>query len=178
MAKNAVMVNRAPVLTLWGAVVAERAGFNSDAALTLGRAVAGLNAQAKGRRLGIFKAPEAKGGKPPKKAGLGEEFWVPLLGRSVPAKRTAEGVRAVAGATPIKPAQVQAYLEKAFGDDLPPVRQAMQQLARAYDADELAEEAYKLYERFRPQISAGQRGWGQKGELDLNLIRSLARKVS
>ena len=39
-----VMVNRAPVLTLWAAVVgAEVLGFEHDQALTLGRALAGLN---------------------------------------------------------------------------------------------------------------------------------------
>jgi hypothetical protein len=48
-------INRAPVLTLWAAIVAERLGFDHDEALTLGRAVAGLNAQSKGKRLGIFE---------------------------------------------------------------------------------------------------------------------------
>jgi hypothetical protein len=43
-----VMVNRAPVLTLWAAVVAEVLGFEHDEALTLGRAVAGLNTYSKG----------------------------------------------------------------------------------------------------------------------------------
>jgi exodeoxyribonuclease V gamma subunit len=37
-----LVVNRAPVLTLWAAVVAEVLGFEHDEALTLGRAVAGL----------------------------------------------------------------------------------------------------------------------------------------
>src|SRR5262245_24241278 len=50
--------NRAPVLMLWAAVVAQRLGFDEDEALTLGKALAGLNAQAKGRRLGIFKPHE------------------------------------------------------------------------------------------------------------------------
>ena len=38
--RNSVMGNRAPVLTLWAAVVAEVLGFGHDEALTLGRAVA------------------------------------------------------------------------------------------------------------------------------------------
>jgi hypothetical protein len=41
-------------------VVAQRLGFDDDEALGLGKAVAGLNAQAKGRRLGIFKPHEEK----------------------------------------------------------------------------------------------------------------------
>ena len=49
MASTTISINRAPVLTLWAAVVAQRLGFAEDEALTLGKAVAGLNAQAKGR---------------------------------------------------------------------------------------------------------------------------------
>ena len=45
---DTIRVNRAPVLTLWAAVVAERLGFDRDTALTLGQAVAGLSAHAKG----------------------------------------------------------------------------------------------------------------------------------
>ncbi len=50
-----MMVNRAPVLTLWAAVVAEVLGFEHDEALTLGIAVAGLNAYSKGVSLALFK---------------------------------------------------------------------------------------------------------------------------
>jgi len=34
--RRSVMINRAPVLTLWAAVVAEMLGFDYDEALTLG----------------------------------------------------------------------------------------------------------------------------------------------
>jgi len=47
-----VIVNRAPVLTLWAAVVAERLGHPADTALTLGRAVAGSAARMKTRNIG------------------------------------------------------------------------------------------------------------------------------
>jgi len=40
MATRAVEINRAPVLTLWAAVVAERMGFDWDEAVSRGRAVA------------------------------------------------------------------------------------------------------------------------------------------
>lgn len=42
--EQTIQVNRAPVLTLWALVVAERLGCTQDEALTLGRAMAGLNA--------------------------------------------------------------------------------------------------------------------------------------
>jgi hypothetical protein len=45
MAGHNILINRAPVLTLWATTVAERLGFDQDEALTLGKAVAGLTAQ-------------------------------------------------------------------------------------------------------------------------------------
>ena len=73
---DTVTINRAPVLTLWAAVVAERLGFDRDEALTLGKAVAGLTAQSKGQRLGIFTpSPEAvrrQRAEKAKKAGVQE----------------------------------------------------------------------------------------------------------
>jgi hypothetical protein len=39
--------------------------------------------------------------------------------------------------------------------------------------EKLADVAHTLYERFRPPIAPGRRGWGQPGDLDLSLIRSL-----
>lgn len=178
MALPKIMTNRAPVLTLWAAVVAERLGYDREAALTLGKAVAGLNAQSKGRMLGIFGPPKApEDGQPPKKVGLGEEFWVTLCDRAVPAKNAPDGVRAVVKEKPIDPAAVRKYLQGKFGEDLAAVREAMAALAGAFSPDELSERAYSLYERFRPEIPGGQRGWGAQGELDLDLVRSLAVKA-
>jgi hypothetical protein len=52
----------------------------------------------------------------------------------------------------------------------------MQKLAKAYTPQELAHDAYRLYERFRPAIPAGKKGWGAKGDLDLGLIERLAKE--
>jgi len=96
-----ILINRAPVLTLWASVVAERLGFKHDEALSLGKALAGLNAQSKGRRLGIFK-PTPKELKPVREHERGEELRVELLGRALPAVNTDQGVRAVVKSKPIK----------------------------------------------------------------------------
>lgn len=174
MAENVIMINRAPVLTLWAAVVAERLGYERESALTLGKAVAGLNAQSKGRMLGIYGRPKApERGGPPKKTGLGEDFWIDLCDRGVPVKNTADGVRAVVKDKPIDPDSVQRYLEGKFGQDLAAALGAMTHLARSLDTEDLSARAYSLYEQFRPDIPAGRRGWGAKGELDLGFIRSL-----
>jgi len=153
--------------------MAERLGFKHDEALSLGKALAGLNAQSKGRRLGIFK-PTPKGLKKVREGERGEEFWVALLGRALPAVNTGQGVRAVVKSKPIQPDGVERYLEGKFGDALPRVRKAMMELAYALDTDELAQRGFGLYEQFRPQISEGIGGWGAKGELDLGRIAKLA----
>jgi hypothetical protein len=175
MTKPIVQINRAPVLALWGAVVAERLGYDTLSALSLGKVLSGLNAQAKGRSLGIFHTKKASDGGPPKRIGLGEEFWIELCGRGIPAKNTADGVRAVVRDKPVDPAAVQRYLEKKFGDDLDRVKSAMRDLAGSFEPEELSDRAYSLYEEFRPVIPKGTRGWGAKGDLDLDLIRSLTR---
>jgi hypothetical protein len=117
-------------------VVAQRLGFDEDEALTLGKAVAGLNAQAKGRRLGIFKPHEEKAKKAREKE-RGERFWIEVLGRPVPAINTDDGIRAVQKGRPIDPDSVRRYLEDKFGEDSKAVRSAMQKLAKAYRPQEL-----------------------------------------
>lgn len=174
MTDNIVTINRAPVLTLWAAIVAETLGYEHDTALTLGRCVAGLNAQSKGRMLGIFGPPKRDAREAaPKKVGLGEDFWIELCDRGVPVQNTQNGVRAVTKDKPIDPASVEKYLVGKFGDDLDAVRDAMTTLAESLDPEALASDAYRLYERFRPSIPRGTKGWGATGELDLDLIRSL-----
>jgi hypothetical protein len=168
-----IQINRAPVLTLWAVVVAERLGFDHAEALSLGKAVAGLTAQSKGRRLGIFK-PTPKELKQVRERERGEEYWVDLLGRALPAVNTDEGVRAVVKSKPIEPAGVERYLESKFGEALPEVQKAMTELAAGLDSDDLAQQGFGLYEQFRPQIPEGVGGWGAKGELDLGKIRKLS----
>jgi hypothetical protein len=175
MTTHSVLVNRAPVLTLWGAVVAERLGHPRDTALTLGKAVAGLNAQSKGRRLGIFEpAAAAPSASKPAKARQPARASVELLGRAIPVVSTDSGLRAVAKDVPENPEAVERYLTQKFGSALPDVEAAMHALARAYPPKRLAAVGFDLYERFRPVIPEGTRGWGAKGRLDLDTIRALA----
>jgi hypothetical protein len=171
-----ISINRAPVLTLWAAVVAERLGFDSDEALTLGRAVAGLNAQTKGRSLGLYDAkPAPKPAKRRPASGIGAVEPVELLGRLVPAERTGDGLRAVERGKPSDPRAVERYLESKFGDSLAAAGAAMRALAKSYPPRELATHAFALYETFRPDIPRGTRGWGAAGTLDLGRLKQLAK---
>jgi hypothetical protein len=176
MPDRIVSINRAPVLTLWAAVVAERLGFDPAEALTLGKAVAGLNAYSKGVRLGIYQPTPASVREKRKSARAGEQLHVDLMQRAVAVVQTAEGLRALAKEKPVDPAGVERYLASKFGESLAPARQAMKHLAAALPPRDLALQAYGLYERFRPSIPAGERGWGAKGALDLALIERLAKE--
>jgi hypothetical protein len=171
---DVIEINRAPVLTLWASVVAERLGFDREEALTLGRAVAGLNAYSKGVSLGLFEpTPEAER-KRRRAARHGATVKVALLHRAVPAVQTSDGLRALSKDRPIMPESVERYLARAFGERLADARVAMTRLARSLTPRELAGRAYRLYEEFRPSVPAGVRGWGAAGKLDLDRVVALA----
>ncbi len=173
MTERNILTNRAPVLTLWATTVAERLGFDQDEALSLGKAVAGLNAQSKGQRLGIYK-PVPQEVKKARARKRGEEFLIELCGRQVPAINTTDGVRAVIKNKPIDPKSVERYLGSKFGESLGTVRAAMRDLAKTSPPEQLSTNAFRLYEEFRPAIPEGVTGWGAKGNLDIDRIRSLA----
>jgi hypothetical protein len=168
------------MLALWASVVAERLGFSRDEALSLGKAVTGLNAQSKGQRLGICTKKEERRGKNEERGTKNEERIggkadaVELMGREIPVVRTPDGVRALNKGAPVSAESSQTYLESKFGEHLAAVRTAMEELARSMKPDVLAVRAFALYAQFRPQIPDGVKGWGAKGELDPDLIRSLA----
>jgi hypothetical protein len=140
-----ITINRAPVFTLWAAVVAERLGFDREEAATLGRAIAGLNAASKARSLGITRSGEpiapgaeaAKKKQAPAKPKPRAAHEVELMGRAIPIAKTPSGTRALSDGRPIDPASVQRYLEKSFGEALGEARAAMIALARSLDRDEL-----------------------------------------
>src|SRR5574342_689943 len=103
MANKKIKINRAPVLTLWAAIVAERLGYDEETALTLGKAVAGLNAQSKGRKLGIYEektAEEQEKEKGKKKEKPVEAEFIEILGRGIPTIKTPNGLRAAVDGKP------------------------------------------------------------------------------
>ena len=164
-------VNRAPVLTLWAAVVAERVGHPPDAALTLGRAVAGASAQAKARRLGIADDQGEDRAAGEHHAKNAPARTVRLLGRNI---AVADSGAALDKGKPASATGVRTYLTRAFGDRLGEVRVAMEALAASLPPDELNRVGFRLYERFRPEVPEGVGGWGAKAVLDIRRIERAA----
>jgi len=170
-----ITINRAPVLTLWVAVVANQLGLSWETGLTLGKAIAGLFAFTKGRSLGLMEPSEKT--KQERASERGQHFLQPILHAKVPCRNTSDGIRALAKGKPINPQAVQKYLEGKFGkEELKYAKNAMEYLVKSYrNTDELNTDAYHLYEQFRPTVVAGTKGWGRRNTLDLNYIRSLAK---
>jgi hypothetical protein len=135
-----------------------------------------LNAYSKGVSIGLFQPSPKEVREQRRKLRPAETFTVDLLHRAVPAIHTDQGVRALEKERPSNPASVERYLDGKFRDALEDVYEAMKALARAYPPGTLAREAYHLYERFRPSVPAGQRGWGASGTLDIDAIRDMATR--
>ncbi|XP_024356812.1 uncharacterized protein [Physcomitrium patens] len=162
-----IKINRAPVLTMWVAAVAERQGFTFDEAVTFGKSIAGLFAHAKGKRIGVVEDTPSKKSKKDM-----EKFEV--FGCSVYGKTTAKGRFALESGKAIAPNVVKAYLQRAFKDDYDRVRETFELLANSFSPEEIGSKAYDLYEKFRPDIPDGSRGWGARGLLNLKYVKELA----
>ena len=114
---DTVNISRAPVLTLWAAVVAEQPGFDRAASLTLGQAVAGKSAYVKGVTLGIIELKPELVRERAKQLGEGEQLFVGLLGKPAGcgdsrwAKRRGQGQSG-------NPARIEKYLAANFDDRL------------------------------------------------------------
>eukprot|EP00246_Nothoceros_aenigmaticus_P017072 TRINITY_DN8094_c0_g1_i1.p1 TRINITY_DN8094_c0_g1~~TRINITY_DN8094_c0_g1_i1.p1 ORF type:complete len:622 (-),score=154.55 TRINITY_DN8094_c0_g1_i1:348-1976(-) len=174
-----VHINRAPVITLWVAVVGEREGFKFDEGLSFGKAIAGMYAQAKGKRLGIFEDSRETQDKRETRHRTKEDLeQVEVFGTKLSAKKISEGhILAVdASGKPISPPVVLAYLKRAFGPNFDTVKGAMEMLARRYSREEVGRVGYNLYEKFRPAVPEGGKGWGAKGLLDLAHLAQLKQE--
>lgn len=80
-----VVINRAPAMTVWATVVAERLGFKREEALSIASAYTEMNAISKGVSLGIFEKRRAdgvelaKGETQPYVDFMGRRMYVSLL---------------------------------------------------------------------------------------------------
>jgi hypothetical protein len=133
---DGIRINRAPVLTLWAAVVAERLGYDSDAAITLGRVVAGTSARIKARAIGLEAEKESEdvrevARREEARRARAAPRIVYLLGRDIAVVEGSKGLRAAEDGKPASAASARAYVEKAFGSHLAEAKAAMRRLAES-----------------------------------------------
>jgi hypothetical protein len=166
-----IIINRAPVLQLWSASVAEflNPDLPWDSCLSIGSAVSSLCAISKGRAIGVIDPKDSV--EKPKKEKQGEE--VAVMGFHL---RMKDGSVLLGGKAK---AANEEGLRKKFGEEgYQAAGDAFRDGLASWEGceDELDGKAFHMYERFRPSVAGGQRGWGKKGELDLEEVRSVLRK--
>ena len=183
---SVVMINRAPVLTLWAAVLAHLGPAKLPwlSALTVGKAIAAMIAQTRGRALGVLE-PSQQGHKRQKTEQEKEHEAddVQVLGIKVHMADVDGHTYATISNKPVSASQCDRYIHQHFGANRPRVIAAMKYLTHCLlakgadgEADVMGRYSFTLYEQFRPNVADGQApGWGQKGELDLKKIVEIGK---
>lgn len=173
---STVQINRAPVLTLWVACIAETEGHSFEEGLSYGKWISGVYAQKKGQSLGIYEAKEKTEQEiesrklRDKKLGVA---MVDVFGTHIPTLVKNGRHLAVTDGKCIEPASVLRYLKKSFGEQgFIETKGAMEDaISNVPSQEELGKRAYHLYEQFRP----AWKGWGMKGELSLEIIKEVVK---
>mmetsp|Transcript_12533 Transcript_12533/g.24066 ORF Transcript_12533/g.24066 Transcript_12533/m.24066 type:complete len:277 (+) Transcript_12533:29-859(+) len=175
-----ISVARAPVLILWVAVVVSRQRYSFCEGLSFGSWFVQILAEHTHKAVEPVKVAERvaratvlpEGGTTVKVFGM----RVPVVHGSGRLGAT----RAIKDGDTIDPAITQKYLTQSFGGEvhLQQAKQHLEQLADAMlrwadgDTSKVDEMYYTLYEQFRPDWY----GVGNKGELDLAVLKDLASK--
>ncbi|EXJ84846.1 hypothetical protein A1O3_05520 [Capronia epimyces CBS 606.96] len=189
-----IIINRAPVLQLWAACVAQRLhpDLSWPTCLAIGSAISTLCAISKGRAIGTIepadpadgeakKRKEAQKARAHDKAGADREVEIEVMGFRLLVDVANETVL-VQG----KPRHgSEGPLQAKFGGDhdYTRVKDAMDHAVATWaggdgdeDAKELNKTAFHMYEAFRPSVQSGQRGWGRKGELSIAKIKEAVER--
>lgn len=179
--EGVVIINRAPVLHLWGACVAQflHPELGWSTCLSIGQAISTICAISKGRSIGAIEKPEDTEERKQKKEqrkkaeGLEEvevmQFHLRMKGDGDERQVVLSG-KHVSGS--------EEGLKRKFGDGYEAVRDAMTGALESWkgEEEELSKEAFGMYEDFRPSVVKGKGGWGRKGELSVERIESVVRK--
>ncbi|KAG7096871.1 hypothetical protein E1B28_004278 [Marasmius oreades] len=161
---KSVIINRAPLMTAWATVVAERMGFQREEALSIASVYTEINAISKGVSLGIFKEGKEKG---LDALRGGTQPYVDFIGRRPLYRNQKEQWRALLHGTPATPSAAFGYISRSFRQTTPYVVGTLRLLADSYSPQEINNKAWSLYADFRPEVN----GWGKRSEVKcLNIL--------
>lgn len=176
-----IIINRAPVLQLWGACVADflHPELSWPACLSVGNAISALCATSKGKAIGLVEPKEKSEDerkKREKKKRKAEEDTETVTVMGFPLHL--EGGKVLLSGTP--KGLNEGTLQAKFGGDgeYGRAKEAMLESLRSWEGDKegLDKKAFHMYEKFRPTVPQGQRGWGRKGELNLHELVGVVRR--
>ncbi|KAI0773438.1 hypothetical protein BC629DRAFT_1291076 [Irpex lacteus] len=168
--KHAV-VNRAPIMTAWSFIVAERLGFSREEALSIASVYTEMNAISKGVSIGIYSEAKKNGVEASKD---GSQPYVDLMGRRPLFQTQNESWRALSSNAPVSPASGFSYITRSLRQTAPFIVGALRLLAESYTPEELNKHGFSLYTEFRPDVT----GWGGRAEVRCEKILSLRKGQS
>ncbi|KAJ7590908.1 hypothetical protein C8J56DRAFT_783011 [Mycena floridula] len=168
---KSTVVNRAPVMSAWSMIVAERLGFQREEALSIASVYTEMNAISKGVSLGLQKKSQAKD---LEASRGGSQPYVELMGRRPLYQTQSNQWRALSGANAVQPGSAFSYISRSFRQTTPHIIGALRLLANSFTPQELNVKAWSLYADFRP---AGD-GWGQRSEVRCDTILGLRKPDS
>lgn len=175
---ESITINRAPVLELWGSCVTQflYPSLSWSTCLSAGGAISTITAIAKGRSIGKIEKPdpgEAEKKRQERKKKAEKEKLKELETMSFKLSLDKDGQAMVAGKP--KKAGEEALLKKYGGpEQYDKVRKTFDEALQSWKGkeEELDQRAFGMYEDFRPGIPPGQSGWGRKGQLNLETVKS------
>lgn len=181
---KSLKINRAPVLHLWAACVAQQVDSSLPwkSCLSAGSAISTLAAISKGRAIGaIDKADEANSvdkqkEREKRRAKTEKAKTKELRVMTFNLKFNDQGLALLQGEGKNYPEEL--LVRKYGGEEAyRATKEAFQSSLAAWTGrkDELNRSAFHMYEKFRPNVPPGQAGWGRKGELNLQHIRDVVQ---
>ncbi|KAF8238751.1 hypothetical protein L208DRAFT_1240565 [Tricholoma matsutake] len=166
---KSTVVNRAPVMTAWATVVAERIGFRREEALSIASVYTEMNAVTKGVSIGIYQTGKERGMEAMKG---GSQPYVELMGRRPLYRTQTDQWRALSNGSPVQPSTAFSYISRSFRQTTPHIIGALKLLARSFTVQELNGKAWSLYADFRPVVDQ----WGKRSEVKCSAILALRKK--
>lgn len=171
---ESITINRAPVLELWGSCVAHCLYPKLDwtTCLSIGGAISTITAISKGRSIGAMEMPDPGEAQAKREKRLEEQAEldeVEVMGFYLKLKDGA----AMVGDKPKK--GNEETLKKKYGDEqYEKAKATLEESLEGWEGkeEELSNRAFGMYEDFRPNIPSGQKGWGRKGQLRFETVRS------
>lgn len=174
--KDIIFINRAPVLDLWASCVTRfmYPDLEWKTCLSAGSAISALCAVAKGKAIGTVgdRSEASKDDSKQKKEGDDTEN-ISVMSFNLQVR---DGLVLVGGNR--KKDNEEAQRKKFGADEYERLKGVFKEVLSTWkdDREGLHKIAFGFYEKFRPNVAAGQKGWGRKGELSLSKIREVARK--
>jgi len=175
---DSITINRAPVLELWASCVTQLLypSLSWTTCLSAGGAISTITAISKGRSIGKIDKPspeEAQHKREERQQQAADGQLEELETMSFKLSLNESG-QAMAGGKP-KKANEDALMKKYGGsEEYERVKRTFNEALQAWKGSEeqLSERAFGMYEDFRPSVPPGQSGWGRKGQLNLDTVKS------